>query len=309
MLGRTTKASVAVDSILKGNAKDSAAPLKPSASTATTTTRPRTALAQQDKAALNASTVAGKRKRDALGDATNGKAKNTITLNSKVTGLGGGSTKDSAPSRASSVSTNISATTKENATAASTATARTRAPLGVKSRNVATTTSTLSEKEKVPSKEVATRRPLVSKSNATTTTTSRPPVAAKDVTVSRTRKVTHTTVHQETKTQQIVRKAHGGRVATITKVEDVKVEEVDEDDLRSHKRPRLSDEVEFKREIVEAKEFANITVEEVKEVLSTRLAKPEDEQPDDLDKDDVDDPLMVAEYVVEIFDYLRLLEV
>jgi G2/mitotic-specific cyclin 1/2 len=62
-------------------------------------------------------------------------------------------------------------------------------------------------------------------------------------------------------------------------------------------------------QLVEAKDFGSITVEEVKEVLTTRLVKPEDEQPDDLDKDDVDDPLMVAEYVVEIFDYLRTLEV
>jgi len=163
--------------------------------------------------------------------------------------------------------------------------------------------STLSEKEKrteVTSKETVTRRPLASK-------TARPVVVAKD-TVSKTRKVIHTD-HQETKTQQVIREAHVERVVTITKVEDIEValEEVDEDELRSHKRPRLSQEVQ--EQLVEAKDFGSITVEEVKEVLTTRLVKPEDEQPDDLDKDDVDDPLMVAEYVVEIFDYLRTLEV
>jgi G2/mitotic-specific cyclin 2 len=268
--------------------------------TATTaTTRPKTAL-------LNTVTVSGKRKRDALVDATNGKAKATVAINSKIASLGAGSTKTSAASqRASSVSTNTSTTTKENATIAGTATARTRAPLGAKSKNVpsASAASTVSEKQKrteITSKEVVTRRPLASK-------TARPVVVAKDVTVSKTRKFTHTTVHQETKTQQVILKAHGERVATITKVEDVEVEEVDEDELRSHKRPRLSDEVE--EQLVEAKDFGSITVEEVKEVLTTRLIKPEDEQPDDLDKDDVDDPLMVAEYVVEIFDYLHMLEV
>lgn len=295
VLSRTTKASIAAENNPKNNAKVSSASLKPSTTT-TTSTRLRTALAQQDKATLN--TVAGKRKRDALGDATNGKAKNSAI--SKVTGLGGGTgsvassttTKGSTLQRASSVSTNVSNTTKENATAST----RIRAPLGVKSRNTTAPAKEQKEKRAEPVKEVTTRRVLGSK-------TTQPASNA----VSKTRKVAHATVHQEAKAPQVVRKVHAGKATATTKVVDVKVEEVDEDELRSRKRPRLSDEVEEKP--LEEAKLANIKVEDVKEVLQIVTAKPEDGEPDDLDKDDLDDPLMVAEYAVEIFDYLRGLEV
>lgn len=39
------------------------------------------------------------------------------------------------------------------------------------------------------------------------------------------------------------------------------------------------------------------------------VTPPAEEQPEDLDREDLDDPLMVAEYVVEIFEYLKKLEV
>jgi G2/mitotic-specific cyclin 1/2 len=153
----------------------------------------------------------------------------------------------------------------------------------------------------------------------------RRPLTTKPTTVSnvsaastRTREVTKTTVHVESKTRQVVA---GGKVHTKkiskTKVEAVNIEEtdVDEDEVRSHKRPRLSSEHD-KTPVIpiipEAKEITSttVTVEEVQAVIaSVRGVIPEKEEHDDLDKEDADDPLMVAEYVVEIFDYLRALEV
>ena len=57
-----------------------------------------------------------------------------------------------------------------------------------------------------------------------------------------------------------------------------------------------------------------VTVEESKEVEydvepQESVVKPFAEGVEDLDKEDLDDPLMVAEYVVEIFDYLKKLEI
>lgn len=64
----------------------------------------------------------------------------------------------------------------------------------------------------------------------------------------------------------------------------------------------------------------NIVVEtEVVEVVETKIERADvvhdleapfdDEKVPDLDKEDVDDPLMVSEYVVEIFEYLKELEI
>lgn len=48
---------------------------------------------------------------------------------------------------------------------------------------------------------------------------------------------------------------------------------------------------------------SQLHIDEVEEPLA------EGEVPDDLDKEDADDPLMVSEYVVEIFEYLKQLEI
>jgi G2/mitotic-specific cyclin 1/2 len=291
---RTTSSDIAKNTVV--NPKEA---LKPTLST-TTTTRARPALAQQ-RVTSNTSSIVAKRKRDALGDATNGKGK--AAASSLAPKAAGASVRVNKPSstatssttanttRASSVSTqtkeNIARTAKENAV-------RARPALGVKPKNVVNA-APLVKDEKESLKEVkvggdvnektATRRPLAVKGTHTTTTT----LAVKS------RKETHTV---EKKTRVVP--SHS------VKEERVEVkEEIDEEDAaRVHKRPRLSEIEE-----VEVKELENVTVEKVQKVLETTFVKPEDEVPDDLDKDDVDDPLMVAEYVVEIFDYLFALEV
>ncbi|GJP94970.1 G2/mitotic-specific cyclin [Aspergillus niger] len=75
-------------------------------------------------------------------------------------------------------------------------------------------------------------------------------------------------------------------------------------------RPRKKVEVEKKvteqktvaEKITNAKEDVNVPVD------PKVLQKPVDDFVDDLDAEDLDDPLMVAEYVVDIFEYLKDLE-
>jgi len=65
-----------------------------------------------------------------------------------------------------------------------------------------------------------------------------------------------------------------------------------------------------KENIVESQDVkvknAKITPVEIREEDLQHL---DEEQPADLDKEDIDDPLMVSEYVVEIFEYLKELEI
>ncbi|PSN72712.1 A/B/D/E cyclin, partial [Corynespora cassiicola Philippines] len=60
-------------------------------------------------------------------------------------------------------------------------------------------------------------------------------------------------------------------------------------------------------ESTEKEESAKESVKESTKESTEEIALPEDVP--DLDKEDVDDPLMVSEYVVEIFDYLKELEI
>lgn len=293
--------------VTKNNVVASNETVKPALST-TATARARPALAQQ-RANTNTSTLlAGKRKRDALGDA-NGKGKTvTSSLLTKAASAGAGAGKPSSTAtssttanttRASSVSTtqtkeNAARPAKENVT-------RARAALGVKPKNVVNAAPVAKDEketlkqakaEQVVTGKTVTRKPLASKSAQTTTLTSTANVEIKA------RKETHT----------IEKKA--SEVSLHAKVEKAEIkmeikEEIDEEDAaRAHKRPRLSEIEE-----VGVTELGNLTVDKVQKVLETTFVKPEDEVPDDLDKDDLDDPLMVAEYAVEIFDYLYALEV
>ncbi|KAF9003393.1 cyclin-like protein [Cyathus striatus] len=95
-----------------------------------------------------------------------------------------------------------------------------------------------------------------------------------------------------------------------------KQEEEDLEDMRRAKKPRTSSD--SPEEDPQALEEARALAEE--EALQARIdaeleayaneveADPEDSHWDDLDADDADDPLMVSEYVVEIFDYLKKIE-
>ena len=90
------------------------------------------------------------------------------------------------------------------------------------------------------------------------------------------------------------------------------VDEVDEEESRRvvKKRRTSSDLPE------EARIVAPVPPEEVEEYpvahskrSTTPEAEPEGDQWDDLDAEDADDPLMVSEYVNEIFSYLKVVEV
>ena len=294
-LGAATRHTRAISSdIAKNNVLATKETLKPALSTGTATTRARPALAQQranSNTTATSTILSVKRKRDALGDATNGKGKTAAsTLLTKAAAAvtkPSSTATSSTTTRASSVSTQ----TKENTTRpVKENPVRARSALGVKPKNVNAAPVAKDEKEAVKAEapvatKPATRRPLGTKATQSTTTT------VTNVNVVKSRKVVGAV---ERKT----------RLEKVEKVE-VKVEETDEEDAaRVHKRPRLSEIEE-----VEVKELECITVEKVQKVLEKSYVKPEDEVPDDLDKDDMDDPLMVAEYVVEIFDYLYELEV
>jgi hypothetical protein len=78
-----------------------------------------------------------------------------------------------------------------------------------------------------------------------------------------------------------------------------------EEDPEATENVMPSENVEPEPEVAKVK-TAKPKVEDVVEVEEPVV---EEEQPLDLDKEDVDDPLMVSEYVVEIFEYLKELEI
>ena len=87
------------------------------------------------------------------------------------------------------------------------------------------------------------------------------------------------------------------------------VEEDDAEDHRDMKRRRTSSETpEYKQAAEEVLLAARINAE-LEAYANEIEADPENSPWDDLDADDVDDPLMVSEYVVDIFKYLRQVEV
>lgn len=89
----------------------------------------------------------------------------------------------------------------------------------------------------------------------------------------------------------------------------VQPEEDDVEDHRDLKRRRTSSEApEDPREAEEAVIAARIAAE-LEAYADEPEADPENSPWDDLDADDADDPLMVSEYVVDIFKYLRQVEV
>jgi hypothetical protein len=78
-----------------------------------------------------------------------------------------------------------------------------------------------------------------------------------------------------------------------------------EEDPEATENVMPSENVEPEPEVAKVK-TAKPKVEDIVEVEEPVV---EEEQPLDLDKEDVDDPLMVSEYVVEIFEYLKELEI
>ncbi|KAG5645505.1 hypothetical protein DXG03_005915 [Asterophora parasitica] len=90
----------------------------------------------------------------------------------------------------------------------------------------------------------------------------------------------------------------------------------DAENSRVFKKRRTSSEApegdpaatEEARQLAEEVESATKLAAEIEAYAEEPEADPEDSQWDDLDADDADDPLMVSEYVVEIFNYLKGIE-
>jgi G2/mitotic-specific cyclin 1/2 len=83
---------------------------------------------------------------------------------------------------------------------------------------------------------------------------------------------------------------------------------VPEKTLQTGEPPRKKVEVEKGTEKKTAVEKGSTVKEDAVIAAEPEVAKKPEDVVDDLDTEDLDDPLMVAEYVVEIFDYLRDLE-
>ncbi|KAL9709903.1 G2/mitotic-specific cyclin [Leucoagaricus gongylophorus] len=86
------------------------------------------------------------------------------------------------------------------------------------------------------------------------------------------------------------------------------VEEDDAEDHRDMKRRRTSSETPEHKQAAEEVLLAARINAELEAYANEIEADPENSPWDDLDADDVDDPLMVSEYVVDIFKYLRQVE-
>ncbi|KAF7349261.1 hypothetical protein MSAN_01715600 [Mycena sanguinolenta] len=111
----------------------------------------------------------------------------------------------------------------------------------------------------------------------------------------------------------------GARRPSTRSIAQLPEDEIDEDDDRAHKRRRTSPDPPEEEEDPAALEEARLQAEE--ELIAARIAAeleayandepeadPETSPWDDLDADDADDPVMVSEYVVDIFKYLKQLE-
>lgn len=96
------------------------------------------------------------------------------------------------------------------------------------------------------------------------------------------------------------------RTQTSTRVrrQVAKIEEDEAELGRVHKKRRTSSDIPEEAEVEAVQEQ-----EQVESALKLDEADPDGDEWDDLDADDIEDPLMVSEYVVEIFEYLKEVEV
>ena len=259
----------------------------------------------------------GKRKRGALTETTNDKTKKVVV---EVP------TKVPVTRRGVSVSSSTTAAATEKPSTTTTTTSRLRQPLVSKSKksdapsiqvhedhadvrkpataeiqsHIPTTTR---PSRRLPTRSLTSKPTTTSAAVAATTTTTRRANAARVTSLSAattTVKVTSTTElasHKATASTTRARRIHTRHAAT-PKPQEV----ADDEDEPVHKKRRISSE---DNELVVLKIQEEAAVSDP----APTVVKPEDGEPDDLDKDDMDDPLMVSEYVGEIFQYLRKVEV
>jgi len=202
--------------------------------------------------------------------------------------------------------------------------------------------SNQNQKEKPASKRTTKDKPkekfdgvVLKKSTVTTTTTTstiRQPLKAVTGGAPQSRKAVISVSEQVQQLEQIQEDIPaGGDPMAIDPPHRVKAEILETKSLRvvsSRKQLKAVDEVdeEESRRVVkkrrtssdlpeEAQIAAHIPPEEVEDLVAhpkrstTPEAEPDGDQWDDLDAEDADDPLMVSEYVTEIFAYLKEVEV
>ncbi|KAI9050964.1 hypothetical protein LZ554_005074 [Drepanopeziza brunnea f. sp. 'monogermtubi'] len=99
----------------------------------------------------------------------------------------------------------------------------------------------------------------------------------------------------------------GKRKSSSTSANNASIKEQTPAEDEQPSRKKIHIEVEER--VVIAEDFAPEVKEEAKVVDEESVSQQFAEGVEDLDREDLDDPLMVAEYVVEIFDYLKKLEV
>lgn len=94
------------------------------------------------------------------------------------------------------------------------------------------------------------------------------------------------------------------KASAVTVKEETPIEEEDEEPARKKVHTAKSERIS-KTEDKQVK----VIIEEKVEIVEPEQEEEEEEEVRDLDREDGEDPLMAAEYVVEIFDYLKKLEV
>lgn len=261
--------------------------------------------------------LAGKRKRGALTETTNDKTKKVVV---------DVPTKVPVTRHAPSVSSSTTATTTEKPSATTTTTSRLRQPLASKSKKndvpsiqvhedntdvrkpapaeiqsqIPTTTR---PSRRLPTRSLTSKTTTASTAVAATTTTTRRVNVARATSVSAATATVKATSTMELASHKVTASTTRAKRLHTRHVAAAKQEVVDEEeDEPVHKKRRISSE---DAEVVVLKIHEEAAVSDP----APAVVKPEDGEPDDLDKDDMDDPLMVSEYVGEIFQYLRKVEV
>lgn len=304
-ISRSSKVAPATTSTAsKGATAAADGPLKSSVPT-------RRALAVQQE-----NIVSGKRKRGALTETTNDKTKKVVV---------DVPTKVPVTRRGASVSSSTTAAATEKPSAKTTTTSRLRQPLVSKSKTsdappiqvhednadvrkpapaeiLSQVPNTTRSSRRLPTRSLAAKTTTVSTAVAATTTTTRRANVPKITSVSAAAiATTELTSHKVTASTNRVRRLHTRHAAAAAAA---KAKEIDEEEEAEpvHKKRRISSDDD---EVVALEVHEEAAVSDP----APAIVNPEDGEPDDLDKDDMDDPLMVSEYVGEIFQYLRKAEV
>lgn len=216
----------------------------------------------------------GKRKREALHEVT-GKA---VNHNKSKQAEGKGKGKDDAPVKPGKSSTSATVVTRQPLR-----TTATRQGGTVLAEKKSTLKRTSVDEMAVDPPHLPPPVVLVSASQTTTTTTSR--------------RTTSRTTNVVAESRPSTRSTSRRQPAVFSREPESEVVEEEP----AHKKRRTSSELGDHLEAVE--EDDDVAENDVVQVLE------DDQDWDDLDRDDNDDPLMVSEYVVEIFNYLKEVEV